>query len=58
MIDDEITAINGWKINQVIKDWFKDNPLDKYHATRDGHTIGNSKKLIDIEEYTIGEKFF
>ena len=57
MIDDERTKINGWTIDLVIEDWFKNHPLDQHHVTRDGHRIGNSKKLIDIDQYTIGEFF-
>jgi hypothetical protein len=48
MINDDMTEINGWSLTEVIKDWFLnlDHPMLSYHATRDGHHIGNSKKYI------------
>ena len=49
MVDDERTEINGWNIDQVINDWFYDHPLDSYHATRDTHRIGNSKKMVHFK---------
>jgi len=48
MIDNEKTEINGWTINQVIDDWFN-YPADSYHATREGHRIGNSRKFVSTE---------
>jgi len=50
MLDDGRTKINGWAMQQVIKDWFEDHPIDMGHATRDGHMIGNSEKVIDITQ--------
>ena len=47
--DDEITKINGWSMEEVIENWFKDHPLSGYHATRDSHEIGGSKKFIKSE---------
>lgn len=51
MCDEEKTEINGWTIDRVIEDWFKDDryPLSSHHATRDGHRIGNSRKFVDVE---------
>jgi len=49
MFDKDITEINGWSIDQVIKNWFEDHSLSSYHATRDGHVIGNAKKLVKHE---------
>lgn len=49
MIDNKKTKINGWTMKQVIDDWFKNHPLDSHHASRDGHRIGNSRKLVKIE---------
>ena len=46
MIDDERTKINGWTLEKVIEDWFTTHATTPYHATRDGHRIGNSKKFI------------
>ena len=48
MHDEEKSQINGWTIKEVIKDWFK-RPLDSYHATRNNHKIGGSKKLLNVE---------
>ena len=44
--------INGWDTDQVIKDWFQDHPIGPsfYHATREGHVIGNSELLISARE--------
>ena len=47
MIDDKRTAINGWTMEEVIDDWF--NRLGSYHASREGHRIGNSRKYIKSE---------
>lgn len=49
MHDDKISKINGWTIEEIIEDWFKNHSLASYHATRDGHTIGNSKKYVKSE---------
>jgi len=51
MIDEEHTVINGWKMEDVIKDWFKnpDFPFERYHATRNGHEIGGSASVKGIE---------
>ena len=49
MHDDEHTKINGWTIDEVIKDWFIDYPLGSNHATRDLSLLGNSRKYIKSE---------
>jgi hypothetical protein len=49
MIDDERTKINGWSLDTVIEDWFTTHTSTMYHATRDGHRIGNSRKFIKAE---------
>lgn len=49
MCDDERTEINGWTPEKVIEDWFHNWPLDSYHASRDTHRIGNTRKLISAE---------
>lgn len=49
MRDDEKTHINGWTMDKVIEDWFERNSIHSYHATRDGHRIGNSEKMVDTE---------
>jgi len=52
MIDDGRTAINGWTMKQLIKDWFINFSLGSFHATREGHRIGNSRKYIKCEVIT------
>ena len=51
MIDEERTTINGWKMDVVIEDWFKNPacPLGGYHATRDGHEIGGGRTVKGVE---------
>ncbi len=49
MLDDKRTQINGWTIEEVIKDWFQTTSLSSSHATRDGHLIGYSKNVIKTE---------
>ena len=49
MIDNERTSINGWTIEEVIEDWFKNYSLGSHHASREGHRIGNSRKFVKCE---------
>jgi hypothetical protein len=49
MYDDKISKINGWTIEEIIKDWFENHSMYSHHATRDGHIIGNSRKYIKSE---------
>ncbi len=49
MHDDRITKINGWTIDEVIKDWFIDYPMGSHHASREGSLIGGSRKYIKSE---------
>ncbi len=56
MIDDEKSAINGWTIDQIVKDWFRSQRggvISSFHATRDAHLIGNSDKLL---HFTVKEE--
>jgi hypothetical protein len=48
MSDEKRTQINGWEIEEVIRDWFIRNPVSSSHATRDGHRIGYSEKVLDV----------
>lgn len=45
-----MTMINGWPMSKVKKDWFETNDINVGHATRNSYEIGNSKKIINIEE--------
>ena len=47
--DTDLTHINGWTMEEVIKDWFEKHPMGSYHATRDGCKIGNSERFIKSE---------
>ncbi len=49
MHDDKRSQINGWTIEEIIEDWFVRFASREYHATRDGHRIGNSRKFIKSE---------
>lgn len=49
MVDDEITKINGWSLEEVIEDWFTRHASTITHATRDAYKIGNSRKFIKSE---------
>lgn len=49
MYDDKRSKINGWTIEEIIEDWFVRHAALSYHATRDSHRIGNSKKFIKSE---------
>jgi len=46
MHDDKISTINGWTIEEIVEDWFKNHDVGSYHATRDSHAIGNSRKYV------------
>ena len=50
MLDNERTKINGWKMDDVIFDWFKSTDINISHATRDTYHIGNSDKIIDMTQ--------
>jgi len=50
MFNDEISQINGWSLDRVINDWFKNFSLNSRHATRDNFVIGGSTRFIDIKE--------
>ena len=49
MLDDKRTQINGWTVEEVIKDWFENHSINSSHATRDGHLIGYSKEILKTE---------
>lgn len=47
--------INGWDAETVIDDWFGRYPLDMYHAARNGHQVGNTERVIGVQEITEAE---
>lgn len=53
MIDNERSEINGWTIDQIIKDWFDD--INQRHASRDRYEIGYSEKVHSVQTLTEGE---
>lgn len=50
VLDEEITKINGWTMDQVKEDWFVTHNINSSHASRNAHMIGYSKKVVNIEE--------
>lgn len=50
------SSVNGWSLEDIIDDWFIDYAIDKYHATRDSHRIGNAGRITKIE--LSNESFF
>ena len=44
------TAINGWTMEEVINDWFKNenHDLNNSHATRDAFRVGGSTRIKKI----------
>jgi hypothetical protein len=55
MIDKKMTEINGWSLDEVIRDWFQETDINMSHATRDGHRIGNGNKVLDISVMDIDD---
>lgn len=49
MIDNVRTKINGWTMEEVLDDWFKQHSLASFHATRDGHEIMGGATFIKSE---------
>jgi hypothetical protein len=51
MHDDKTSTINGWTIDEVIEDWFKNErfPLGFHHASREHFEIGGAKKITGIK---------
>ena len=50
MIDEERTEINGRGRGQGKKDWCVNHNINRTHASRNGHEIGYSKKVVRMEE--------
>jgi hypothetical protein len=50
------TNINGWSIEEVIDDWFK-NPhaLSSYHAAREYYRIGNNTRFVDAKILSVDD---
>lgn len=48
MIDAKRTAINGWTVDEVIKDWFTDYDINRHHASRDTHRLGGGETITRV----------
>jgi hypothetical protein len=40
------TRANGATDEENVQEWFRDYPLDSYHATRDSSRVGGSTQLV------------
>jgi hypothetical protein len=49
MVSATRSALDGRTPQDLLDEWFGRFPLDTHHATRDGHRIGNSSRLIKAE---------
>ena len=47
--EDGTTNINGWTIEEVIRDWYKNGRAGHFHASRESSRIGNSEQLVKFE---------
>lgn len=47
--------INGWTVEQVVQDWFKNHSLNGYHASRDSSRVGNSTLFVRAKRLTVDE---
>lgn len=61
MLDEQRTQINGWPIEKVIDDWFRNGRINMSHAGRIGHHIGYSDgfvcaELIKADQFNIDVK--
>jgi len=48
MATDKFTKVNGWTLEEVIKDWFMHSNINAYHCARDRSEIGGSKVIKSI----------
>lgn len=48
MIDDKHSTVNGWTLEEVIKDWFEHSNINAYHCARNRSEIGGSKVIKTI----------
>ncbi len=55
MHDEKRSKINGWTPEQVVHSWFEHHDINRYHATRDSHRLGNGTKIIKTEIVECGE---
>lgn len=47
MIDPKILKANGWTVEQLMVDWFRD--INAHHATRDAFYLGGSRRFLSAE---------
>lgn len=46
VMDDGRTAINGWTLEEVARDWFERYDINSHHATRESHRLGNGRRIL------------
>lgn len=49
----DLDCVDGRTQDEVIKEWFTDFPMAQRHAARDHGKVGNSKKLVSVENMGI-----
>jgi len=42
-------TLNGWTMKELVKSFFKKFNINSYHASRDSHQLGGSKKILRID---------
>lgn len=50
------TEINGWTIEQIIDDWFRNNHMEIYHATRESYVIRSVADADNVKVREIKER--
>ena len=44
--DGTVTLLDGRTLDDIRREWFLDYDINRSHATRDAHTLGNGKTCI------------
>jgi hypothetical protein len=48
-VSDAVTTRDRERVDRLVDQWFRQYPLSRYHAGRDGHKVGGHEKLISTE---------
>lgn len=48
MDDNKDTEVNGWKLVDLLTNWFKKRPVNDYHASINGHRVGNASYIKEV----------